>query len=128
MATPADFRYSPAHAWVRVEGAEATVGITDYAQAQLGDLLYLDLPDAGEALARGEPFGVVQSFKTTADLIAPVDGEVVAANAEVLRGPKAVNGAPYGRGWLVRVRLADPAQAASLLDGPAYDAVVAAAG
>jgi glycine cleavage system H protein len=128
MATPADLRYSPAHTWVRVEGDEATVGITDYAQEQLGDILYLQLPDTGEALIRDEPFGAVQSLKTTEDLIAPVDGDVVQANADARRSPKTINGSPYERGWLVRVRLTVPAQAGGLLDGPAYDALVASLG
>ena len=121
-------RFTKDHEWVRQEGDIAVVGITDYAQEQLGDIRYVQLPDTGEALTRDEPFGVVQSFKTTEDLIAPVDGEVVQANADANRNPKTVNGAPYGRGWLVRVRLTGPAQVAGLLDGPAYDAVVAASG
>ena len=128
MTSPADLRYSPDHTWVRLEGAAATVGITDYAQEQLGDVLYLQLPAAGEAVTAGEPFGVVQSFKSTSDLIAPVGGVVLAANDAARRAPRTVNRAPYAEGWLVRLRVDGAAPGADLLDGEGYDALVAARG
>jgi glycine cleavage system H protein len=122
---PADLRYTKEHEWVRVSGDEATVGITDFAAAQLGDIVFVELPATGRTLDQYAAFGVVESVKAVSDLFAPVSGEVVATNDELASKPELLNGDPYGDGWIVRVRLADPAQVGDLLDAPAYEALTA---
>ena len=126
MTVPTDLRYTRDHEWVRVDGDEATVGITQYAADQLGDIVFVELPDAGRALEQARPFGVVESVKAVSDLFAPVSGEVVAANGALTGGPELVNSDPYGEGWMIRLRVADAGQLDDLLDGDAYDALVAA--
>ena len=123
---PSDLRYTKDHEWVRVDGGEATVGITEYAAGQLGDIVFVELPDAGRTLEQFAAFGVVESVKAVSDLFAPVSGEVTAANAALHGAPELVNGDPYGEGWMVRLRLAAPAEVDELLDAPAYDALIAA--
>lgn len=119
MAATADLRYTAEHEWVRDEGdGTVTVGITDYAQAALGDIVYVTMPQPGEGVTAGRPCGEVESTKSVSDIYAPVDGEVVARNEELDNAPETVNAEPYGGGWLLRIRLADPAQLAALL-GPA---------
>ena len=127
MAVPADLRYTKDHEWIRVEGDEATVGITAYAAEQLGDIVFVELPEAGRSLQQAAPFGVVESVKAVSDLFAPVDGEVAAANEELATKPELVNSDPYGSGWMVRVRVADPGQLEELLDAPAYESLIAEA-
>jgi glycine cleavage system H protein len=122
---PADLRYTKEHEWVRVSGDEATIGITDFAAAQLGDIVFVELPATGRTLDQYAAFGVVESVKAVSDLFAPVSGEVVATNDELASKPELLNGDPYGDGWIVRVRLADPAQVGDLLDAPAYEALTA---
>jgi glycine cleavage system H protein len=119
VSVPSDLRYTRDHEWVRIDGDEATVGITQYAADQLGDIVFVELPDAGKALEGSRPFGVVESVKAVSDLFAPVAGEVVATNG-------ALNSDPYGEGWMVKVRVADAAELDDLLDADAYDALVAA--
>ena len=126
MSVPKDLRYTKDHEWVRIEGDEATVGITAYAAEQLGDIVFVELPDVGRTLAQAAAFGVVESVKAVSDLFAPVSGEVVATNGELTGSPELVNGDPYGGGWMVRVRVADQDQTAELLDADAYDALIAA--
>ena len=126
MSVPKDLRYTKDHEWVRIEGDEATVGITAYAADQLGDIVFVELPDVGRTLAQAAAFGVVESVKAVSDLFAPVSGEVVATNGELTGSPELVNGDPYGGGWMVRVRVADPDQTTELLDADAYDALIAA--
>jgi glycine cleavage system H protein len=123
---PTDLRYTNDHEWVRVEGDEATIGITAYAADQLGDIVFVELPDVGRALEQFAAFGVVESVKAVSDLFAPVSGEVTATNQDLGGSPELVNGEPYGGGWMVRVRLADPGQLDGLLDADAYDALIAA--
>lgn len=123
---PTDLRYTNDHEWVRVEGDEATIGITAYAADQLGDIVYVELPDIGSSLEQFAAFGVVESVKAVSDLFAPVSGEVTATNAELTANPEHVNGDPYGDGWMLRVRLGDVAQVEGLLDAAAYDALIAA--
>lgn len=123
---PTDLRYTNDHEWVRADGAEATIGITAYAASQLGDIVFVELPDVGRVLEQSAPFGVVESVKAVSDLFAPVGGEVVQANAALGQSPELVNADPYDAGWMIRVRLTDPGQLDDLLDAVAYDALIAA--
>ncbi|HWA84493.1 MAG TPA: glycine cleavage system protein GcvH [Fimbriimonadaceae bacterium] len=117
---PADLKYTKTHEWVRVDGDVATIGITDYAQSELGDIVYVDLPTAGRVLNSGDSFGSVESVKTVSDAYTPVSGEVVEANAALGANSELMNSDPYGQGWMIKVRLSDPSQADSLLDPQTY--------
>ena len=123
---PADLRYTTDHEWVRVEGDTATVGITEYAAQQLGDIVFVELPDVGRALDQAAAFGVVESVKAVSDLFAPLSGDVTETNPDLAGSPESVNTDPYGDGWMVRIRIADPSQLDELLDAAAYDDLVAA--
>ena len=123
---PTDLRYTKDHEWVRVEGDEATVGITEYASGQLGDIVFVELPDAGRTLEQFATFGVVESVKAVSDLFAPVSGEVLATNEALTGSPELVNADPHGGGWMIRVKLAKPEEVDELLDATAYDALIAA--
>ena len=125
MAVPPDLRYTKDHEWVRLDGDMATVGITDYAAEQLGDIVFVELPAVGKALEQFGAFGVVESVKAVSDLFAPLSGEVTDANDALTGKPELVNSDPYGEGWMVRVRIADTGQLDELMDGPAYDDLVA---
>jgi glycine cleavage system H protein len=118
---PPDLRYTKEHEWIRVEGDEATVGITDFAAEQLGDIVFVELPEPGAALDQFATFGVVESVKAVSDLFAPIGGEIVERNETLADRPELVNQDPYGAGWMVRVRMADAEQLAELLDATAYD-------
>ncbi len=122
---PNDLRYTKDHEWVRVDGDEATVGITAYAADSLGDIVFVELPDAGRQLEQAASFGVVESVKAVSDLYAPVSGEVTALNDELGSQPEIVNSDPYGEGWMLRMRIADPAQLDDLLDAAAYETLTA---
>ena len=122
MNVPADLKYTKSHEWVRLEGDVATIGITDHAQSELGDVVYVDLPTPGRALATDETFGTVESVKTVSDLYAPVAGEVVEVNGNLNAQSELVNTDPYGGGWMVKVRVADTAEVAALLSPEAYGA------
>ncbi|MFI5384690.1 MAG: glycine cleavage system protein GcvH [Fimbriimonadales bacterium] len=117
---PADLKYTKTHEWVRVDGDVATIGITDYAQAELGDIVYVDLPTPGRALSSGDTFGSVESVKTVSDAYTPVSGEVVEVNGALGAQSELLNSDPYGKGWMVKIRLSDPSQAGSLLDAQSY--------
>ena len=122
---PDDLRYTSDHEWLRRNEDspdEAVIGITDFAQDQLGDVVYLDLPAEGDELRAGERFGEIESVKTVSDLYAPVSGEVLAANGELEEQPELVNDSPYDEGWLIRVRISDESEFADLLDADAYGA------
>jgi glycine cleavage system H protein len=121
---PSELRYTKDHEWVRVEGDEATIGITEYAADQLGDIVFVELPDPGRTLEQFGTFGVVESVKAVSDLYAPVSGEVVEGNPALTGQPELVNQDPYGAGWMLRVRVADAAQIDALLDAPAYDELI----
>ena len=126
MTAPAELRYTKTHEWVRLDGDVATIGLTDHAQQELGDITYVELPDQGSALAQNEPFGVVESVKAAADVYAPLDGEVVERNETVVDSPELVNASPYGDAWLIKIRVNDPSQIESLMDAAAYDEHAAA--
>ena len=117
---PDELRYHPEHDWARIEGDEATLGITWYAQDSLGELVHFEPPDAGATVAKDASYGEVESVKAVSDLITPVSGEVIEINKKVVDAPETVNEDPYGEGWLVRIRLSDPAEAEALLDAAAY--------
>jgi len=123
---PADLRYTKDHEWVRLAGEVATVGITAYAAEQLGDIVFVELPDVGRTLQQSATFGVVESVKAVSDLYAAVGGEVVETNGELTGRPELVNEDPYEAGWMIRLKIADVAQLDSLLDATAYDELVAA--
>ena len=127
MAAPTDLKYTRTHEWVRVEGDIATIGISSYASTELGDITFVELPAVGDSLQREQPFGVVESVKAASDVYAPVDGEVIAANDDVVAAPDLVNASPYEQAWLVKVRLTDPSQVDTLLDAAAYDEVATTA-
>jgi len=122
MSLPQDLRYAASHEWVRVEGDIATIGITDHAQEQLGDVVYVDLPDVGERVDRGDEAGEIESVKAVSSIYAPVSGTVVEINEVLDEDPETVNGAPYGKGWLFRVQLNDSDELDELLDPAAYAA------
>jgi glycine cleavage system H protein len=117
---PEELLYHPEHDWARVEGGEATLGITWYAQDSLGEVVFLDLPALGVRVSKDSPYAEVESVKAVSDVVAPLSGEVIARNDALEEGPQAINEDPYGEGWLVRIRLADPAERAQLLDAAAY--------
>jgi glycine cleavage system H protein len=117
---PEDLRYHPEHDWARVEGDLATLGITWYAQDQLGEIVHYEPPEEGSPLAKDESYGEVESVKAVSDIVSPVSGEVVEVNTKVVEEPETVNEDPYGEGWLVRVRLTDAAEVDELLDAAAY--------
>jgi glycine cleavage system H protein len=122
---PEDLRYHPEHDWARIEGDEATLGITWFAADALGDLVHYEPPEEGAAVSKDQSYGEVESVKAVSDLIAPLSGEVVAVNQSVVDAPETVNEDPYGAGWLVRIRLSDPGEADALLDVEAYRQVLA---
>ena len=123
---PDDLRYTKDHEWVRLDGDTATVGITQYAADQLGDIVFVELPDVGRTIEQFAAFGVVESVKAVSDLFAPLSGEILATNDGLAGTPESVNSDPYGDGWMVRLRIADTGQLSELLDATAYDDLVAA--
>jgi glycine cleavage system H protein len=122
---PDDLKYHPEHDWARVEGDQATLGITWYAQDSLGEVVFFDPPELGRHLARDEAYAEVESVKAVSDVIAPLAGEVVAVNEALADSPERINEDPYGEGWLVRLQLSDPAEVESLLDVAAYRELLA---
>jgi glycine cleavage system H protein len=124
---PDDLRYTKEHEWVRLAGDVATVGITAHAADQLGDIVFVELPAVGTTVEQLAPFGVVESVKAVSDLFAPLSGEVIEVNEALASAPEVVNSDPYGAGWLLRVRVADPGQLDALLDAAGYEALVAEA-
>ena len=126
MSVPTDLRYTRDHEWVRADGDTATIGVTAYAADQLGDVVFVELPDVGRTLEQSASFGVVESVKAVSDLFALVGGEVLEANGALSTSPELVNSSPYEDGWMIRVRIADTAQLEGLLEPEAYDALIAA--
>ena len=125
METPSELRYSKEHEWARVEGDVVTVGITDFAQNQLGDVVYVELPKVGSQVKLMSPFGVVESVKTASDLFAPVSGEVVEVNSALADQPELVNASPYGEAWMIKVRTSNNADLDQLLSAEEYDRLTA---
>jgi glycine cleavage system H protein len=125
MAYPKQFRYTKEHEWVDAKGDLATIGITDYAQHELGDVVFVELPKPGAKIEAGKSFGTVESVKAVSEIYAPATGEVVEANAGLHDTPEKINTDPHGAAWLIKVRLANPADVAKLMDAAAYEAYVA---
>src|SRR5229473_1087726 len=126
MPYPANFRYTKEHEWVDVKGDVATIGITDYAQHELGDVVFVELPKPGAKIETGKSFGTVESVKAVSEIYAPASGEVVEANAELHNMPEKINTDPHGAAWLIKVRLTNAAELSGLMDAPAYEAYIAA--
>lgn len=124
MNFPTNVKYTNEHEWVRLEGEEAYVGITDYAQDQLGDIVFVDITTEGETLDKGEVFGTIEVVKTVSDLFLPIGGEVLEVNPELEEHPELVNQDPYGKGWLVRIKPADASELDELLDADAYKQLI----
>ncbi len=122
MNTPTNLKYSKDHEWVKVDGNIATIGITDFAQSQLGDIVFVDIQTEGEELAAGEVFGAIEAVKTVADGLMPVSGKVIEVNADLEGAPESVNTDPYGAGWMIKVEMSNPAEYDELLDAAAYEA------
>jgi len=125
MAVPTDLKYTEDHEWVKIEDDLATMGITDYAQEQLGGLVYVNLPSVGDALTAGDAFGEVESVKSVSELLAPLSGTVSAVNVGLEDAPETLNSDPYDTGWIIKITLSDPAEAAVLMDSAAYEASLA---
>jgi glycine cleavage system H protein len=128
MAYPANFRYTKEHEWVDAKDGVATVGITDYAQSELGDVVFVELAAVGKQLEAGKSLGSVESVKAVSEIYAPVSGEVVEANGELQNKPETINTDPQGAAWLVRIKLSNPAELDKLMDGAGYEAYIAAKG
>ncbi|HTM01571.1 MAG TPA: glycine cleavage system protein GcvH [Candidatus Binatia bacterium] len=126
MKVPGELRYTKEHEWVRVKGNEAEVGITDYAQGELGDVIFVELPQAGSKLAHMKPFGTIDAVKTVSDLFAPVSGEVAAVNESLQTNPALVNQSPYENGWMVRIRMENPGEVDKLLSADEYEKLLGA--
>jgi glycine cleavage system H protein len=122
MNVPSNLRYSKEHEWVSVEGDIATIGITDYAQSQLGDIVYVDIESVGKSFAKDEVFGTVEAVKTVSDLFLPVSGTILEKNAELDADPASVNSDPYGKGWMVKVKMDDTSELDALMEAEAYQA------
>ena len=118
---PSDLKYLKSDEWLRIEGDTGTIGISDFAQDQLNDVVYVDLPEVGRVLAAGESFGSVESVKAASELMTPVAGEVIAVNSDLEKTPELVNSDPYGRGWMIKIRITDASAADSLMDAAAYE-------
>ena len=122
---PPDYRYTKDHEWVKVEGSSATIGITDYAQHELGDVVFAELPKVGARLKSGESFGTVESVKAVSDVFAPVSGEITEINSALVDSPETINRDPHGSAWLVKMRLTDPKEVSGLMDAAAYETFIA---
>ncbi|MCO5725662.1 glycine cleavage system protein GcvH [Robiginitalea marina] len=126
MNIPSELKYTKDHEWVRVEGDVATIGITDFAQGELGDIVYVEVETLDETLDKEEVFGTVEAVKTVSDLFLPVSGEIIAFNEALEEEPEKVNEDPYGEGWMIRVRMSDPSELEALMDADAYKELVGA--
>jgi glycine cleavage system H protein len=125
---PSDYRYTQEHEWIKISGDIGTIGVTDYAQHELGDVVFAELPAPGAKIVAGKSFGTVESVKAVSELYAPVSGEVTEVNPALANTPELVNSDPHGAGWLIKVKLANPAEASTLMDAGAYQAFVSEKG
>jgi glycine cleavage system H protein len=123
MNIPSNLKYSKDHEWVKVDGNIATIGITDFAQSELGDIVFVDIQTEGEDLGANEVFGAIEAVKTVADALMPVSGKVIEVNADLEGAPESVNTDPYGAGWMIKVEMSDPAELDNLLDAAGYEAI-----
>jgi glycine cleavage system H protein len=123
---PGDYRYTKAHEWIKVDGSVGTVGITDYAQHELGDVVFAELPTIGVMKKAGESFGTVESVKAVSEIYTPVSGEITEINSKLVDAPETINKDPHGTAWLVKIRLSNPKELSSLMDAAAYEAYIAA--
>ncbi len=124
MNVPENLKYTKDHEWAKIEGDVATIGITDYAQGELGDVVFVELPEVGTTLNAGDTFGTIEAVKAVADLYAPLSGEVVEINPELESTPEKVNQDPYGEGWMIKVKLSNPAEADDLMDAEKYKELI----
>lgn len=124
MNFPTNVKYTNEHEWIRLEGEEAYVGITDYAQTQLGDIVFVDIPTEGETLEKGETFGSIEVVKTVSDLFLPIGGEIIEVNPTLEDNPELVNNDPYGEGWIIRIKPTDVSEIDDLLDAEAYKQLI----
>ena len=124
MNFPSNLRYTKDHEWIRLDGNVATIGITDYAQRELGDIVYVEVETVGKSLKAGEIFGTVEAVKTVSDLFLPVDGTITELNAALANSPESVNSDPYGEGWMIKMTVKDPSTINGLMDSAAYEALV----
>jgi glycine cleavage system H protein len=121
---PSDYRYTKEHEWIKVSGGTGTIGITDYAQHELGDVVFVELPAVGTKIAAGKLFGTIESVKAVSELYAPVSGEVLETNTALSNAPETVNSDPHGAAWLIKIKLANPAEVSGLMDAAAYQAFI----
>lgn len=126
MNIPAELKYTKEHEWIRFEGNEAVIGVTDYAQSELGDIVYVEIETKGETLDKEEVFGTVEAVKTVSDLFMPISGEILTINDKLVEEPDIVNRDPYGEGWMIRIRVTDISQAGELLSAEAYKSEIGA--
>jgi glycine cleavage system H protein len=124
MNVPENLKYTAEHEWIRVEGEEIVVGVTDFAQGELGDVVFIEIETEGETLSKGDTFGTIEAVKTVSDLYMPVDGEVVEVNPALEDGPEMVNSEPYEGGWMIRIKLSDPSQLDDLISAEDYRALI----
>ncbi len=124
MNVPSDLKYTKDHEWIRIEGNTATVGITDYAQGELGDIVFIEIETEGETLQAGEVFGTIEAVKTVSDLFMPINGTIAEFNADLEGNPEAVNDDCYGKGWMIKIELAEGADTSELLNASAYEALI----
>ncbi|HET9744570.1 MAG TPA: glycine cleavage system protein GcvH [Chitinophagaceae bacterium] len=125
MNFPSELRYTKDHEWIKIEGSTATIGITDYAQRELGDIVYVEVETIGKSLKAGDVFGTVEAVKTVSDLFLPVDGTITELNKNLANSPESVNNDPYGAGWMIKMTVNNPADVQKLMDAAAYEAVIA---
>ena len=125
MNFPSELRYTKDHEWVKLEGNTATIGITDYAQRELGDIVYVEVETVGKSLKAGDVFGTVEAVKTVSDLFLPVDGTITELNKDLANSPESVNNDPYGAGWMIRMTVTNPGDVEKLMDSAGYEAVIA---
>jgi len=121
---PTDLKYSRTHEWINAEGDVATIGVTDYAQSELGEIVFLELPQAGSKFRKGDALGTIESYKTVSDLMAPVSGEVIEINPDLADSPQFVNESPYDQGWMIKIKMSDPSELNELMSAEDYEGIL----